>query len=178
MKPTKQQLKDTWKVWLKRAPRPVFAAAIFFAVGEIMNMAGFSMETKQFETASMVKVLADSSAAFFDQAYGTIVAFIGLFGGFITGSEASTIAMFSKYALSTGQNLGLTTEGLLIVAAGLAFGGGLASVISPAKLQNAAASIDKIGEENKVIRVAFVFALILTAVTSVFVLILLAAKGF
>jgi lactate permease len=178
MKPTKQQLKDTWKVWLKRAPRPVFAAAIFFAVGEIMNMAGFSMETKQFETSSMVKVLADSSASFFDQAYGAIVAFIGLFGGFITGSEASTIAMFSKYALSTGQNLGLNTEGLLIVAAGLAFGGGLASVISPAKLQNAAASIDKIGEENKVIRVAFVFALILTAVTSVFVLILLAAKGF
>jgi lactate permease len=48
MKPTKQQLKDTWKVWLKRAPRPVFAAAIFFAIGEIMNMAGFSMAWLRF----------------------------------------------------------------------------------------------------------------------------------
>jgi lactate permease len=65
---------------------------------------------------------------------------------------------------------------MLIIAAGLAFGGGLASVISPAKLQNAAASIDKIGEENKVIRIAFVFSLILTAVTSVFVLIFLGMK--
>lgn len=177
MKPTKQQMKDTLKVWLKRAPRPVFAAAIFFAVGEIMNMTGYSMETNKFETASMVKVLADSSAQLFQNAYGGIVAFIGLFGGFITGSEASSIAMFSKYALTTAKNLGLSTEGMLIIAAGLAFGGGLASVISPAKLQNAAASIDKIGEENKVIRVAFVFSLILTAVTSVFVFILLAMNG-
>jgi lactate permease len=173
MRPTKKQLKDTWSIWLKRAPRPVFAAAIFFAIGEIMNMAGFSMETGKFETASMVKVLADSSAQFFNQAYGAIVAFIGLFGGFITGSEASTIAMFSKYALSTAQNLGLSTEGMLIIAAGLAFGGGLASVISPAKLQNAAASIDKIGEENKVIRIAFVFSILLTVVTSAFVLLFL-----
>jgi lactate permease len=49
----------------------------------------------------------------------------------------------------------------------------LASVISPAKLQNAAASIDKIGEENKVIRIAFVFAILLTVVTSLFTVILL-----
>jgi lactate permease len=62
---------------------------------------------------------------------------------------------------------------LIIVMAGLAFGGGLASVISPAKLQNAAASIDKLGEENQVIRVAFVFSLILTLITSVFVVLLL-----
>jgi len=49
----------------------------------------------------------------------------------------------------------------------------LASVISPAKLQNAAASIDKTGAESKVIRIAFVFSLILTAVTSVFVITML-----
>ncbi len=177
LKPTKQQLKDTCKVWLKRAPRPVFAAAIFFAIGEIMNMAGFSMATMKFETASMVKILADSSAQFFQHAYGGVVTFIGLFGGFITGSEASTIAMFSKYALTTAKNLGLSTNGLLIIAAGLAFGGGLASVISPAKLQNAAAAIDKIGEENKVIKVAFIFSLILTLVTSIFVFIFLGARG-
>jgi lactate permease len=66
---------------------------------------------------------------------------------------------------------------LIIITAGLAFGGGLASVVSPAKLQNAAASIDKIGEETKVIKVAFVFSLILTAVTSLFVVILLKLAG-
>ena len=49
----------------------------------------------------------------------------------------------------------------------------MASVISPAKLQNAAAAIDKLGEENKVIKVAFVFALILILVTSLYALMLL-----
>ncbi len=171
--PTRTQLKDTLRIWLKRAPRPVFAAAIFFAIGEVMNMSGFSMGSGKFETASMVKVLADSSSGFFGSAYGWVVSFIGLFGGFITGSEASTIAMFAKYTLTTAKNLSMPLDGLIIITAGLAFGGGLASVISPAKLQNAAASIDKIGEEGKVIRVAFVFSILLTIVTTVFVVILL-----
>ena len=52
----------------------------------------------------------------------------------------------------------------LLVAAASGIGGGLASVISPAKLQNAAASIDRIGEEAKVIPATFVIALIITGV--------------
>ncbi len=177
LKPTGSQLKETLSVWIKRAPRPVFAAAIFFAIGEVMNMSGFSMATGQFAVPSMVKILADYSAQFFQGGYGSIVAFIGLFGGFITGSEASTIAMFGKYTLTTGKNLSMPLIGLIITTAGLAFGGGLASVISPAKLQNAAASIDKIGEESKVIRIAFVFSLILTLITSIFVVVLLKFNG-
>jgi lactate permease len=177
MRPTAAQIRDSLAVWLKRAPRPVFAAAIFFAIGEVMNMSGYSMAARQFAVPSMVKILADYSAQFFQHSYGGVVTFIGLFGGFITGSEASTIAMFAKYTLTTAKNLHMPLAGLIIITAGLAFGGGLASVISPAKLQNAAASIDKIGEENKVIRIAFVFSLLLTIVTSAFVVIVLKVKG-
>jgi lactate permease len=177
LRPSGRQIKDSVSVWLRRAPRPVYSAAIFFAIGEVMNMAGYSISAKSFTTPSMVKVLADYSAQFFHGAYGAIVAFIGLFGGFITGSEASTIAMFSKYTMTTAQNLHYGLGGMIIITAGLAFGGGLASVISPAKLQNAAASIDKLGEENHVIRIAFVFSLILTAVTAGFVVVYLAATG-
>jgi lactate permease len=174
LSPTKAQLKDTLRVWLKRAPRPVFAAAIFFAIGDVMNMAGFDIATQAYAVPSMVQVLANSSASAFGQAYGAVVAFIGLFGGFITGSEASTIAMFSTYTMTTAKQLSMPLTGIIIITAGLAFGGGLASVISPAKLQNAAAAIDKIGEEGKVIRIAFVFSLLLTIVTAAFVVILLA----
>ncbi|BBB90392.1 L-lactate permease [Methylomusa anaerophila] len=173
IRPTAQQLKNTLSTWWKRAPRPVFSAAIFFAIGEIMNMSGYSMATQKFETASMVKVLADYSALYFHDAYGAVVAFIGLFGGFITGSEASTIAMFAKYTMTTAKNLNMDLTGAIIITAGLAFGGGLASVISPAKLQNAAAAIDRLGDENQIIRVAFVFSGILTLVTSLFVVVLL-----
>ena len=177
LKPNKVQMKDTMRIWLKRAPRPVFAAAIFFAIGEIMNMSGYDMALKQFAVPSMIRVLADYSTQIFGGAYGAVVSFIGLFGGFLTGSEASAIAMFAKYTMTTAQNLGLSLNGLIIVTAGLAFGGGLASVVSPAKLQNAAASIDRIGEETKVIKIAFVFSLILTAVTSLFVVVLLRFYG-
>ncbi len=173
LRPTAAQIKDTVKVWWKRAPRPVFSAAIFFAIGEVMNMAGYDMVKKAPATASMVKVLADYSAQLFDKAYGAVVSYIGLFGGFITGSEASTVGMFAKYTMTTGKALHFNQSGIILLAAGLAFGGGLASVISPAKLQNAAASIDKLGEENKVIRIAFVFSVLLTFVTSLFVALLL-----
>lgn len=178
LRPKGKEIVDTLKVWWKRAPRPVFSAAIFFAIGEVMNMAGFSLVTNKFEVSSMVKVLADFSANFFQGAYGAVVAFIGLFGGFITGSEASTIAMFAKYTMTTAKNLNMDLNGIILITAALAFGGGLASVISPAKLQNAAASIDKLGSENQVIRVAFLFSLLLTCVTSAFVVFLLQFKLF
>ena len=174
LRPKLSQIKDSVKIWWKRAPRPVFSAAIFFAIGEIMNMSGYNMAEKSFTAPSMVKVLADVSAQIFQHAYGSAVVFIGLFGGFLTGSEASTIAMFAKYVMATAKNLDMNLTGTIILVAGLAFGGGLASIISPSKLQNAAASIDKLGEENKVIRTAFIFSIILTLVSSFFVMGLLA----
>jgi lactate permease len=177
IRPTGAQIKETFAVWFKRAPRPVFSAAIFFAIGEVMNMSGYSMAAKDFTTPSMVNVLANTSADFFHNAYGAVVAFIGLFGGFLSGSEASTVAMFGKYTLTTADTLGMPIDGLILITAGLAFGGGLASVISPAKLQNAAAAIDRIGEESKVIRIALVFSIILTAVTSAFLVSLLYFRG-
>ncbi len=145
-----------------------------------MNMAGYNTlfntdkKAPPFLVASMVKVLADYSSATFHQAYGGVVTFIGLLGGFITGSETSAIAMFAKYTMTTGKELGWGITGMIILTAGMAFGGGLASVISPAKLQNAAASIDKVGEETTVIRVAFVFSIFMTLVTSFFVVAFLA----
>lgn len=166
LKPSKEQLGSTFRLWAKRAPRPVFAAAIFFSIGEVMNMSGFNMASQQFATPSMIQVLADASSKAFDQLYVFAVPYIGLLGGFITGSEASTIGMFGKYALATCANLGIDTKAMILIVGGLAFGGGLASVISPAKLQNAAASIDKFGEETKVIPLAFVFSILLVTMTA------------
>jgi len=57
------------------------------------------------------------------------------------------------------------------VTAATGIGGGLASVISPAKLQNAAATIDAIGIESQVIRKAFVIALIITTAAALMALV-------
>ncbi len=168
LKMKKGMFADSLKTWGKRSFRPVFAAAIFFAIGTVMQIAGYDTVTKTFAMPSMIQTLANASASAFQGIYGFIASFIGLIGGFITGSEASTIGMFGGYVLSTANKLGLTVNAMILTAAALAFGGGLASVISPAKLQNAAASIDKLGEENKVMKTAFVFAIILTTATALF----------
>jgi len=69
--------------------------------------------------------------------------------------------MLTELHLATSEKIG--ASGLLVAAAS-GIGGGLASVISPAKLQNASASIDRIGQESEVMRSAFGISLLITAV--------------
>jgi lactate permease len=115
----------------------------------------------------MVFVIAGAASQVFGQLYPFVAPYLGLLAGFISGSETSSIAMLTAIHLSTAEKIGAL--GLLIAAAS-GIGGGLASVISPAKLQNAAAAIDQIGEESKVIRVTFVISLVLTSVAAVMTL--------
>jgi len=56
------------------------------------------------------------------------------------------------------------------VTAVTGIGGGLASVISPAKLQNAAATIDALGIESQVIRTTFVISLVITTAAAIMAL--------
>ncbi len=154
--------------WKKRAPRPALAAAIYFAIAYVMNFSGFSVLADKWElvdsSKNMIFVLASNSAQLFGSFYPLVSSFLGLFGGFVTGSESSAIAMFTKYNFNISALLKLDP---FIITAGTAIGGGLASVISPAKLQNAAATIDAIGVENQVIKTAVVLAVILTSIAAV-----------
>ncbi|RPI99190.1 MAG: L-lactate permease, partial [Chloroflexi bacterium] len=169
LRPTRQQLITVVRKWLKRAPRPAFAAAIFFAIAFVINHSGKGADWALSDpNNNMVQVVAGASAAAFGQLYPLVSTFLGLLGGFISGSESSAIAMLTALHLSTAEKIG--ASGILIAAAS-GIGGGLASVISPAKLQNAAASIDRIGEEAQVIRVTVVIAVIITAVASVMTLV-------
>ncbi|MGE5371063.1 MAG: L-lactate permease [Solirubrobacterales bacterium] len=167
LRPTGAQWKEIFVKWFKRAPRPVFSAAIFFAIAFVMNFSGFEVVTNGWvphPDSNMIAILATQSADFFKGLYPAIAAYLGLLGGFVTGSEASTIALFTKYNILISEKLHLN---YLVVIAGTAIAGGLASVISPAKLQNAAATIDALGIESKVIRVAFIISFILTTVAAV-----------
>lgn len=172
LRPTAACTGETLRKWLKRAPRPALSAAIFFAIAFVMNNSGFQFTGTAWKlvesSSNMIWVLAQGSAAAFGAAYPFISVFLGLFGGFVSGSEASTIAMFTKYHLLTSKLLDVDA---LIVTAATGIGGGLASVISPAKLQNAAATIDAIGIESQVIRKAFVISLIITTAAAVMALV-------
>jgi lactate permease len=152
LRPTRSQLRTSVAKWLRRAPRPVAAAAVFFAIAFVINHSGKGADWQ----------LADvNRASAFGQLYPLVAPFLGLLGGFISGSETSSIAMLTELHLATSEKIG--ASGLLVAAAS-GIGGGLASVISPAKLQNASASIDRIGQESEVMRSAFGISLLITAV--------------
>lgn len=173
IRPSGKAVQVTLVKWIKRAPRPAFSAAIFFAIAFVMNNSGtqdVGTVWKVVEPSSnMIWVLAQGSAMAFGTLYPFISGYLGLFGGFLSGSEASTIAMFTKYHLLTSKILHVDA---LIVTAVTAIGGGLASVISPAKLQNAAATIDALGIESQVIKTAFVISALITLVASIMALLL------
>jgi lactate permease len=169
MKTSSTQLKTSVKKWLKRAPRPVFSAAIFFAIAYLFNHSGKDTSWRIVnDNVNMISVLATAAVSAFGRFYPLISPYLGLFAGFISGSETSAIVMLTNLHLSTAEEIGAIG---LLVAAASGIGGGLASVISPAKLQNAAASIDRIGEESKVIRTTIIIALVITAVCALMTLI-------
>lgn len=151
----------------KRAPRPMLAAAVYFAIALVIDNSGRNAAWALVDTShNMVHVVAGAAAGLFGGGYGLAAPYLGLLAGFVSGSETSAIAMLSRFHTETAAALSKPIEvGLLLAAAG-GIGGGLASVISPAKLQNAAAIIDRIGEEGRVLRVTVVISIAITLLTA------------
>lgn len=169
LKRDRTTLKNTLVRFAKRSPRPVLAAAIFFAMAEVMNYSGYFVNAGVWTfpvdpSNNMIYLLATATSSTLGAAYPLTAAFLGLLAGFISGSETSAIAMFTKYHYQASTLIGANS---MVVAASNGIGGGLASVLSPAKIQNAAAVIDQIGIEGQVIRYGVVVAVLMTAVVAV-----------
>jgi lactate permease len=143
----------------------MLASAVFFAIAYLMNHSGKGADWVLADPArNSIAVLAHASSSLFGRFYPLAAPYLGLLAGFVSGSEASSIAMLTNLHLTAAGQIGAVG---LLVAAVSGIGGGLASVISPAKLQNAAAAIGRIGEESSVLRVTFVISLLITAVTAI-----------
>ena len=156
------------KKWMQRAIKPVISTVLFFMMGYLLNYSGFHILADGTwslvnSADNMINVLAEATSIALGSLYPIIAAPLGMFGGFITSSEASALAMFAKYNILTGEQLGLNP---IVITAATGIGAGLASVISPAKLQNAAATIDALGEENEVLRHTFKIAIALIIAVS------------
>ncbi|MGY5872331.1 MAG: L-lactate permease [Candidatus Thorarchaeota archaeon] len=175
LKINRDVLKRTFSTFKRRALRPVLASAIFFAMADVMNFSGWVIDSAGVwlnptnlangldPTNNMIFLLAGMTAGI-GILYPIIAPFMGLLAGFISGSETSAIAMFTKYHVEASTQVGANA---VVVAASNGIGGGLASVLSPAKIQNAAAVIDEIGIEGQVIRYGLVVALLMTWATSI-----------
>lgn len=181
---TGERLRAVMKKTARRVPRPAFAAAIYFAIAYVLNHSGKAAVAAEsgarewtLAGSNMVAVIAQASAELFGRFYAAAAGYLGLLGGFISGSETSSIAMLTKLHFDTvGQIYSEAASGdllaiALLVSAFSGIGGGLASVISPAKLQNAAAVIDKTGYESKVIKSTAVISLIMVTLTAILTII-------
>jgi len=166
--------KGTWgrviKKWSKRFPRPTIASIVFFMLAYVMMYSAYGPGSDgtwglsaDVQSRNMIYIWANAAANLFGGAYPIANSFLGLISGFVTGSEASTVALFAKYNLISSDLLGFNP---IYVIAGGAIGAGLSSVITPVKLQQAAATIDQIGQESIVLRKVIGYAVGLVAISA------------
>ncbi|MDM5153884.1 L-lactate permease [Bacillus sp. DX1.1] len=87
----KQSFSQTVKQWIPFA----ITTTMFIAISELMGAAG------------MHSLLAEAAGNTFGIMFVFIAPFIGAIGGFLTGSNAGSNAMFIKLQMQTAQNVGL-----------------------------------------------------------------------
>lgn len=159
---SRAQLRAAAGIFCRRAWRIILSTAVFFALAYVMNHSGKNAAwVLPAPDNNMIDVLALGAAALFGSLYPAITPGLGLLAGFVSGSQTSAVAMFTKLHMTTAENLGVAGP---LLAAASAVGGGIAGVVSPAKILAAAASIDRPEEAPAVMRVAFILALIITCV--------------
>ncbi len=165
------------QVWLKRAWAPTFAAAIFFAIAYVMDWSGQTVIDNALTFApgtadiNMNAVIGLTLAMTFGVAFPAISPLLGLFGAFVSGSEASSNVMFHGILK---RATGVLDLDFIKVYSAHAVAGGIASGIAPAKIINAAAVIDQLGMEGEVIRKCAPVALVLTIATGALLVLMLA----
>lgn len=174
---SRKEATDIISLWLKRAWSPTLAAMVFFAIAYVMDWSGQSVINNTLTFApgadafNMNAVIGLALALFFGIAFPLISPSLGLFGSFISGSEASSNVMFHGIIQKSTEVLSLD---FLKVYAAHAVAGGIASGIAVAKIVNAAAVIDKLGIEGEVIKKVAPVAFILTLLTGLMLCIMLA----
>ena len=150
LRPAPGVLRLSIKKWLVRMPRPVFASSIYFSIAYVFTHSGKGVDRELTVMGNnMVHVLAAASASAFGPLYILVAPFMGLAAGIVSGTQTASTAMLTSLHLQTAKLI--NGPGLLIAAAS-SMGGGVASMLSPAKLMSAASTIDCIGEESSVLR--------------------------
>jgi lactate permease len=164
-------------LWAKRAWSPTLAAMVFFAIAYVMDWSGKSVigGTLAFlpgaDAFNMNAVIGLTLALTFGIGFPLASPLLGLFGSFISGSEASSNVMF--YGILDKSTDVLSLDFLPVYAAH-ATAGGVASGVAVAKIVNAAAVIDKLGIEGEVIRKVAPVAIVLTVLIGVMLCVMLA----
>jgi len=169
LKPTKEQLKDITKTWIIRGYKPMIAAAIFFAIAFVMDWSGSSIVDGKItlvDTGRNMNYVIGDALSKTGPFYALLAPLLGLFGAVVAGSETPSNVMFARIQYIASTKL-LGEKNYLQIMAAHSTAGGIASGITPAKIVNAAAVVNKIGIEGEVIKKTLLLCVLLTILTGI-----------
>jgi lactate permease len=150
-----KQIKAGFGAWIKRFPGPFLAFGLYFCIAFVMS------------SSTMNVVLGETLASIFGVGYIFVAASLGLFGAIVGGSETTSNVLFHDIQKTATSRLGLENEFMTIYASH-AVAGGIASAVTPAKINNAVVTIDESHEvESIIMRKHLVVAVLLTIVTGI-----------
>ncbi len=169
LRPTREQLSTAVTNWKNRVLQPLIAYSVYFAIAFVMaNSAkviaadGALVAGPNFAAQNMNLVVADTLAGFFGSWYVLAAAFLGLFGALVGGSETGSNVMFMGIQRNACSSLGLD-ESFMTVFGSHAAAGGVASAITPAKINNAVMVLGESSEmEAEVMGKHFALVIVLT----------------
>jgi lactate permease len=170
---TVKQAKKAASVWMKHFIGPFLAYSLYFCIAYVMaNSAKTIIDGKlisqPYNSLNMNVVLGSTLAAIFGSGYVFVAASLGLFGAVVGGSETSSNILFLKIQRTAAQNTGLTDAEFMTVYGSHAVAGGIASAITPAKINNAVVTIDEPRDtESRIMQKHLVIAILLTVTTGI-----------
>ena len=169
---TRTQAKKAFTFWIKRFWGPFLSFCVYFAISFVMACSameivdGSLIASAFYNELNMNVILGSTLASVFGAGYVFVAAYLGLFGAVVGGSEASSNVLFLKIQRTASQSIGLTDKEFMIVYGSHAVAGGIASAITPAKINNAVVTIDESHEtESLIMRKHLVVALLLAIAT-------------
>ena len=116
--------------------------------------------------STMNQVLGDTLALVFGSTYIYVSSSLGFLGAIVGGSETTSKVLFYKIQKTAADRIGLSGSQFMTLYGGHAVGGGVASSVTPSKINNAVETVAA-GEEieSMIMRKHLVVALLLTVVT-------------
>ena len=172
LRPTKKQVKAASKLWLRRFAGPFLTYGLYFSISYVMalsarNIVGGKLGIPD-SALNMNVILGATLASIFGAGYIFVAAHLGLFGAIVGGSETSSNVLFLKIQKTASENIGLSDSGFMTVYSSHAVAGGIASAVTPAKINNAIVTIDA-GKnmESYIMRKHLVVVILLTVATGI-----------
>jgi lactate permease len=174
LRPTKGQLKKAADTWIKRFAGPFLAYSLYFCIAYVMSyssmviVGGALGHSGLYDQQNMNVILGSTLAAVFGTGYVFVAASLGLFGAIVGGSETSSNVLFLNIQRTAAHDIGLNSSGFMTIYGSHAVAGGIASAVTPAKINNAVVTIDESRQtESLIMRKHLFVAVILTVATGI-----------